>query len=130
MTELETAWLAGLLEGEGSFTSANGTNGARVSIDMTDLDTLERAHKIMGGKLYGPRNRGNNKPIWQLVAQGDEAVAVMQSVLPYMSKRRTEKIKSLLVRAARRLTRSEISRMGLQSKMRNKRCKNTLSLGF
>ena len=55
MTEIEIAWLAGLLEGEGSF----GLTGyaakkskvfPTISLAMTDLDIIERAGALIGGQ--------------------------------------------------------------------------------
>jgi hypothetical protein len=41
-------WLAGLVEGEGSFTSA------RVVIPQKDAEILERTKELFGGSVFGP----------------------------------------------------------------------------
>jgi len=45
MTAPEAAWLAGILEGEGSFLSGKSI---AIQVTMTDLDVLERLQPITG----------------------------------------------------------------------------------
>ena len=52
MKETDLTWLAGLLEGEGSFLKAppSDPNCPRISLEMTDKDVVERAALLMQGK--------------------------------------------------------------------------------
>jgi hypothetical protein len=97
MTDIETAWLAGLLDGEGCF-DAQGTN-PRVRVKMTDLDLVVRAAHSMGSTYYGDPGglaRGH-RMAWVAQVTGERAAHVMRSVLPHMGARRTEKIVALLI---------------------------------
>src|SRR3990167_10221228 len=72
-------WLAGWLEGEGSFTFNTGTkpyisNSPRISSVSTDRDVVNRAATIMNTHLLGPYNTiipGKiRKPNWKTYANG------------------------------------------------------------
>lgn len=94
--------MAGILEGEGCFDYNRTPKYLRVRLEMTDADIVERVQGLVGGRLTTPRNRNPDR--WRdsclLVVNGEEAVALMQAVLPWMSRRRREKIESLLVARA------------------------------
>jgi hypothetical protein len=119
MTEIETAWLAGLFEGEGTFVSANNgkrsrgiDNGCRVALYMTDKDVVERAAKLIGVEVRTsqPKRPLTAKLVYRIQFFGNKAVAVMEAILPFMGERRSERIKYLLAKAKMRLTPSERGR--------------------
>lgn len=100
-TDAELAWLAGLLEGEGSFmTITSRWNGrsyryARISIQMADLDVIEMARRISGveNKIYPPKNRERNrKQLHRLWIDGSKAVDLMRALRPWMGARRKNQI--------------------------------------
>ena len=93
MTNTETAWLAGLLEGEGCFTF-NRT--ARVILGMTDRDVVERAAKLMKSSTLAKRLLSSGKTFFSVALCGRRACDLMIAVLPYMGERRRVKIESLL----------------------------------
>ena len=86
----EIAWAAGFFEGEGSVT----LHGKRlaVSIKNNDLDPLVRFRRIVqSGKVYGPyqyASRLGRNPFWFWVAQQDAALAVLQDLAPWLTRRR------------------------------------------
>lgn len=93
-------WLAGLLEGEGSFYD-NHRNYSRsvptISLAMTDEDVVKRAGKILDRKPMGPyKYTDNQKEFWRLTCTGRKAAAWMMTLYPTMSQRRQEKIKEIL----------------------------------
>lgn len=45
---------AGLLDGEGSFTTKTNSSAPRITCQMTDEDTMREFHDLFGGYLYGP----------------------------------------------------------------------------
>ena len=98
MTSVEIAWLAGLLEGEGSFSKAKGS--VTVQLGMTDEDTVRRAAKLVGDPFVGSHQIhrwGKNQKInyrWTLC--GDKAAAWMMTIYPLMSSRRQARIRELL----------------------------------
>lgn len=96
-SELEIAWLAGLLEGEGTF-NITDLGGIRVSIEMTDLDILQRIQRALGfGSIGKPRARGTNKQIWTFsVSSRLDVEQLLIAILPYMGERRSKKIGLML----------------------------------
>lgn len=94
MTEIECAWLAGLLEGEGCF---RFQRTAYVILSMTDEDIVDRAAKLMGGHVRRiPKRSHQTKDVFSTQVLADKALSVMASVLPYMGSRRSQKIKAVI----------------------------------
>lgn len=103
---LDIAWLAGLLEGEGSFMlktkrSYNGT--ISISLQMTDKDIVERCATILKTKVYGPytskqkkKNGEVKKETYLLSIFGTSAASWMMTLYPFMGERRKQKIENLL----------------------------------
>ena len=95
-------WVAGLLEGEGSFTNhpnCKKTHTMQITVQMTDKDVLDRLQSLIGGQIHGPYDRGH-KPIYQYTLYGSDAVErVVRDILPYMGARRTEQITKMLDKA-------------------------------
>ena len=98
MEDRDFFWLVGLLEGEGCF-AYSGMSSPLVHLQMTDEDVVRRAALLMEAKKVSyredPGGKGN-KPAWIARIYGDVAINLMQRVLPYMGRRRAEKIKSIL----------------------------------
>ena len=109
-TDEEIAWLAGLLEADGSFTSFDGlrkggkskTRYIGIKLYMSDLDIIQRAVIIMEGlcnsnfKIRESKQNQKVDPSRKLLycidINGQRAKIIMEYVLPYMGKRRTEAI--------------------------------------
>ena len=96
MTETELSWLAGWLEGEGTFvvTSGKGPNGKRyprirVNASSTDRDVLEHVQRISGGIINGPYQGSgrfpNGKPvyIWTLSTH-HQCAPLLRALQPLM----------------------------------------------
>jgi hypothetical protein len=107
MTEVELAWVAGLLEGEGCFFPIEyKTKGygpytyARVAVLMTDVDVLQRLQEFTGiGHFNGPTPRKDprHKPIWHWVAsKNKESITLTKAVYPLMGERRRARIDEVL----------------------------------
>ena len=105
---VKTAWAAGLIEGEGSFSvmfrrrSAAGDRDYyvfRIRVAMTDRDVIERLHAVFGvGRLDSYANNGLGKKRlyrWD-VAKAGEVRDVCAAVYPYMGERRRAQIERLL----------------------------------
>ena len=97
------AWLAGILEGEGSFHSYTHKKKwfvARISINMTDRDVISHIAEIVGCKSFrGPYVNDSHlgkKPLWALAISGRRAIKWMQTLRPHMSQRRREQIDTVL----------------------------------
>ena len=100
MKETDLAWLAGLLEGEGSFLKAppSSPNCPRISLEMTDKDIVERAAALMGGNAVERINLRNAlwKPAYRVAIKGSRAVALMRVLYPAMGARRRSQIDAAL----------------------------------
>lgn len=90
-TDAQWAWLAGILDGEGSF-YVNAKRGyAAICIGMKDEDVIRRVADTMGCKRIWRAQKG----IWRCAAQGKRAVLVMDRIYSWMSIRRKAKIDSV-----------------------------------
>ena len=106
--DAQTAWGAGLLEGEGCFSifvrndRRNSINCA-IHLEMTDMDTVQRVRNVFKcGNIKGPFTRPkdaytNRKPtwIWSVQTQAD-IYSVLCRIFPYLSERRRLKAKELI----------------------------------
>jgi hypothetical protein len=57
LSKVDIAWLAGLLEGEGSFMRGKRKDAPGISLAMTDRDVVERAAKLLRTKCMGPLSK-------------------------------------------------------------------------
>ena len=105
-TRRSMGWVAGLLEGEGTFRFQKGLKQGYlgspiVACNMTDEDILVALKNATGvGKLYGPyttRTRPRQKPMWLWTVRGADAISLMDDLFPLMGERRQRQI--LTVRA-------------------------------
>jgi hypothetical protein len=113
-TRENLAWLAGIVEGEGSIrwqtpTKDNGDGtsyrrGGRLfmAIAMTDEDVLLRVAEVAGvGKVYGPygpyKSRlGSKKQNWTYVVTGADGYALLAAIFQWLHSRRREQVVSSL----------------------------------
>ena len=95
------SWVAGLLEGEGSFlhgkvAPSRNISGKLVRLEvcctMTDRDVLEKLREKTGlGSVFGPYKNGSRgrKPVWiWRVQSGRSSYALCIALLPFMGERR------------------------------------------
>lgn len=96
MTRDELNWLAGLLEGEGSFMKGppSAPNTPSVSVHMTDLDVVERVTKLFGmGFILEPKKqRDHHKKSYLSRVRGQRAIDLMILLRPLMGERRKSQI--------------------------------------
>lgn len=90
VTIQDALWLAGLLEGDGSFCIIG--NSPKVILQMTDKDTVERAARVFGSNLWKHPPTSSGKPVWACGKSGLSAVEWMRVLRPYMSSRRQAQI--------------------------------------
>jgi LAGLIDADG DNA endonuclease family protein len=99
LTDSELFWLAGLLEGEGSFMAPSPSEpfSPSVRVEMTDRDVIERACGLFGTSVRPIRRPGSaNKPSYRAVVKGLRAVRLMQDLTPVMGRRRRDQITAAL----------------------------------
>jgi len=94
ITTPNIAWLAGLIEGEGSFLWAKSPC---ISVQMTDRDIIARAAALLGAKVCGPYENGH-KPTWAFRVHGSRAVGWMLTLFTFMGERRRAKIAEVIAR--------------------------------
>jgi len=90
LTVTDAMWLAGILEGDGSFCLSKKV--PRLVLQMTDRDTVERTAKLLGSKVWGHPPTSANKPVWACGKAGMPAIEWMRVLRPYMSSRRQRQI--------------------------------------
>lgn len=103
MNEIDAAWLAGILEGEGCFDVWKATDHAkkyaRIRIEMTDEDVIQRVKAIVGGgggvRRVEPRKSTHQVTFQYQVVKQPEVAAVLDAIHPWMSTRRAARIVEL-----------------------------------
>lgn len=100
MDETEIAWLAGLLEGEGSFLKPPPSDPGRprISLEMTDQDVVERVAKMFEISYIHTKRYANvkHKDGFRFLLRGQRAVRLMEVLSPYMGTRRQAQINEVL----------------------------------
>ena len=104
MTEVQIAWMAGLLEGEGCWliNHTKKWSSPRILLQMTDEDVVRKAARITGvGKVggpYGPYKNSLGTKSWFKwdVNKRVDVEYLSGLVLPHMGTRRTAKILEVL----------------------------------
>jgi len=98
MTPQELGWLAGWLEGEGTFyyTKSKSSPTVIIQVFSVDLDVIEKAAALMRGKIYFIKARGPSQSGYRIHLESLPAVELMQNLLPFMGKRRTAQIELAL----------------------------------
>lgn len=95
-------WLAGLLEGEGTFYRYKWKGrktyvSPRISVCSTDKDIIDRVSSIMDTRTYGPYKYGDNKkPWWKTETTKSTGVGWMMTLYSLMGERRKAKIAEIL----------------------------------
>lgn len=94
-------WLAGLLEGEGSFyIKPTGARQAKVTLEMCDKDVVERAYNLLRVKsaIYEPKNKLATKPSYRFAVYSSQAIGLMMTLYSQMGLRRQAKIREIIVK--------------------------------
>ncbi len=97
--DAELAWVAGILEGEGSFYV--GPGGRKVTVEMKDLDIIERVQTILGGGRLYHRDNGMHS---LTIARCLDLLVLLPAIMPWLGERRRVQANKLLdecVEAAR-----------------------------
>ena len=103
----QLSWVAGLLEGEGCFIKyaikSSKYITSAVTLEMTDEDIIKRYKSYINNlgiitttKTLRRHRSINLKPSYCLRVNGFKANKLMKLVLPFMGKRRSNKIKEIL----------------------------------
>lgn len=92
-------YVAGLLEGEGSFyRGSRKKHEMRITAQMCDKEPLLKLQAFCGGAIYGPQQRKNKTPIFQWgIWRTQDCRALGAQLYPFMSPRRKNQIEKLLI---------------------------------
>lgn len=67
-----------------------------IAVSMIDRDVIERLASLLGGHVYGPRDRSHVKPthqpIWTAHLKGPGAAAWMMTIYPLLGRRRRSQV--------------------------------------
>jgi hypothetical protein len=100
MTENEKYWLAGILEGEGSFMEGppSDPNRPRISVQMSDKDIIERVADLFGVKYIHEceGSQENWSTTYQIEVRGKSAIELMRLLKPIMGNRRSRQIEDAI----------------------------------
>lgn len=88
-------WLAGLLEGEGSFDLHRGRY-PRIRLGMTDRDVVGRAATVMGTKVRTTLRPAPWTATFHTEVSGERAAEILWDLLPLMGARRSSRIATIL----------------------------------
>lgn len=91
ITKKDLIWLAGLIEGDGCFTSQK--NRPVLSLGLTDKDVLEKAANLLETSFYtaiGEKRGYKDYYVFQI--KSEKAISIMNALYPYMGERRKKKI--------------------------------------
>lgn len=84
-------WVAGLLEGEGSFLRKSRGGWVRISLEMCDRETVSRAAAALGANGISRSDRGAERA-WRSTyiasLNGNQALPWMRALRPLMGRRR------------------------------------------
>ena len=94
-TRVDLLWLAGLLEGEGTFDAHRGKY-PRIRLAMTDRDVVGRAATLMGSTIRLSLHPAPVQPTWHTEISGARAAEIMRAILPFMGSRRSGRIAQAL----------------------------------
>lgn len=103
-TDVDLAWLAGLIEGEGTLTTQVERGNVRwhLRVAMTDQDVIAHVHAIAGvGHMREQRAPSHTargaKPVWVWdVTRRDDLFEIVTALRPYMHTRRAARMDEFL----------------------------------
>ena len=97
-------WLAGYLEGEGSFTINRRTNTNktfRLVVNSTDKDVIAKVGNLIGSRIHRHNGKnwyriGNKQP-FSVCVVNRKAIGWMMTLYPLMGERRKARIKEIIL---------------------------------
>lgn len=97
ITTNQINYVAGLLEGEGSFIQRESGSSALITIGMTDLDVIRRLLNIIKpNATISATDRGEYKTLYSFAVGGTLAIQWMMMLYPLMGDRRKTRIRRIL----------------------------------
>lgn len=87
MSEVECAWMAGLIDGEGTIVrTKNGRDNYSLRLSNTSRPLLDRIMEVAGtGALYDiPKHQSHHKSAWLWQVNTRNAALLLRQVLPWL----------------------------------------------
>ena len=101
-TLTDIGWLAGILEGEGSFEVQ--ATCARLRVSQNGMWLPLRIQQLVGGKVVqGTRSFNSTDDVYVWRCSSDRALGIMLTVYPFLSPRRRAKILEIVEIVTQRL---------------------------
>jgi hypothetical protein len=98
LTSNDAQWLAGLLEGEGSFMKGppSSPNLPIVKVEMCDEDVIRHAARLLSSSvtIIDRHPERGYKRVFRVTVKGSRAVEIMLGLRPLMGERRSRDIGS------------------------------------
>jgi transposase len=95
VTDMDIAWLAGLVEGEGNI-SINGRS-LTLRIKMGDRDVISWAATLLGAKVYSAAvSDPKGKPMWLTQVKSSTAAAWIMTIYPWLGVRRRKQARDAM----------------------------------
>ena len=108
MTDLERAYLAGLVDGEGSLSVVNRTNQPerwvgwlRLSVEMSDSEPIRLLSEAFGAKI-STRLSVKGRPMFACHFYCNKAANVLRELLPYLRAKRAQAEDGILLQSKTR----------------------------
>jgi len=100
-TTADLHWIAGFMDGEGTFGNGGHVKYpcAAVSATQKDIEPLEKLQKFLGGSIGKNSNNtttGSKRYFYRWQATGPRARGIMMTLYPLLSSRRQTKIREVL----------------------------------
>jgi hypothetical protein len=100
VSNTDIGWVAGIVEGEGCIVVSPHNNTLRLSVEMTDLDVLQKLQRLLGPAARLSKRTGPLKPNWKtryiLHLCGSRLIQWLQTIYPLMGARRKTKIEAAI----------------------------------
>ena len=95
MTDVDKAWLAGIIDGEGCIYARMEKSGylkSSVQIIMTHLPTMQEISRITEGNAPKQQTpaRTNKHKAWYIQFQAQRGAALLREILPYMRTKKSQ----------------------------------------
>lgn len=108
LSDVDIAWMAGLLEGEGSFgldkrskqryEKSTSPPGPYIKISMTDEDVIQKMAQLVNKTYYSPtRLTAKNKQVYILhIGDRETLLVLLPRLFPHLGKRRQAQVQVCL----------------------------------
>jgi hypothetical protein len=130
MARPELAWLAGLLECNGSLLMSPHQKKnqeyryIKLTIDLPDLDVAERAAALLGGNspfVLHPERKRPGGQLYRMQVTGQEAAVLLQGMLPWLGQRKGDAARRLLAEYEQQVERLRAGRAYAEAAARRQR---------